>query len=149
MATAGTRGPIPKRSDQRRRTNDTGDVTKAAAGKQARRPPVNGHWHPIAKRWYLALADSGQVVFFEPSDWAHAYFVAEAMSRLLTAKKFSAQLFAALDSSTTRLMVTEGDRRRLRVELEREKAGAEGSDPDHDAAVTSMHEWQAKVGAAG
>lgn len=144
---AATRGPVPKRSDERRRRNqDDGPVTKAAGAVVVRQPAADRGWHPIAKRWFESLGRSGQVVFFEPSDWAQAVFVAESMSRLLSANRFSAQLFAAVESATARLMTTEADRRRLRIELERE---AKGADPDEVAGVTSIAAWQAKLAEQG
>lgn len=133
----GTRGPVPKRSDQRRRMNKPEiPVSTAPAGK-VERNPADPEWHPIAHSWYESLAESGQSAFYQRSDWETARYVAEAMSRNLVASRFSAQLFAAVMSATTSLLATEGDRRRLRIELERETAVSEGSDEvvvDLDAA---------------
>jgi hypothetical protein len=56
-------------------------------------------------------------VYYEASDWATAYYVAEAMSKNLSQGKFSAVLFGAVMTATTSLLATEGDRRRLRLEL--------------------------------
>ena len=137
-------GPVPKRSDVRRRVNKPEiEIATASAGTDfVPAPAVDPDWHPIAKSWFEALGSSGQRCFFEPSDWAQAVLVAEAMSRMLKADRMSAQMFAAIDSASTRLMVTEGDRRRLRVELERRKV----IDEDEDAAVTSMAQWREKLG---
>lgn len=96
-------------------------------------------WHPIAEQWYLSLAHSGQAIFMEPSDWATAYAMAETLSRELKPKPMvttnaegeseiqfviqpvnGAVLNAFLKASTS-LMVMEGDRRKLRLELERKK----------------------------
>ena len=41
------------------------------------------HRHPAARRWFESLAESGQSAFYEPSDWATAYVLAETMSREL------------------------------------------------------------------
>jgi hypothetical protein len=46
-----------------------------------------------------------------------AYFVAEAMSKNLCQPKFSAVLFQAVISAAGNLLTTEGDRRRLKIEL--------------------------------
>jgi hypothetical protein len=137
-------GPIPKRSDVRRRVNkpEIPIVSAPTGGEPVEAPPADPQWHDIARRWYEALGRSGQSCFFEPSDWAHAALVAEAMSRMLTAERMSAQMFAAVDSSSVRLMVTEGDRRRLRVELERRRV----VDEDEEAAVASLDEWRSRLG---
>ncbi|WP_349628703.1 hypothetical protein [Streptomyces benahoarensis] len=111
-------GPVPKRSDQRRRRNESDGpaLVKAEAGKAPTVPRASGDWHPIAKRWFQALKDSGQYQFYEQSDWLSAVYVAEAMSRNLGQTKFSAQLFQSVMSAMTDLLTTEGARRRARVD---------------------------------
>lgn len=121
MATSRPRGPVPKRSDQRRRRNkaDGVETVKAPSGVGIRTPAPDPEWHPIAREWFRSLAESGQAQFYERSDWATARYVGEAMSRNLLAGRFSAQLFAAVMSGMTELLTTEGARRRVRIELQR------------------------------
>lgn len=136
-------GPVPKRTDQRRRTNKPEIPVASAPSTQAVvAPDADLGWHPIAARWYESLARSGQAAFYEPSDWAHACLVTEAMSRMLYSDRLSAQMFASVDAASVRLMVTEGDRRRLRVELERRKP----ADEDEEAGVANMQEWRTRLG---
>lgn len=98
-------------------------------------------WHPLAEDWYLSLAKSGQALFYEPSDWHTAYLVADQISRALEPRPTvigetadgepvirylvlpmpGATLNAVLKACSS-LMATEGDRRRLRIELDRKKA---------------------------
>lgn len=122
----GTRGPVPKRDDMRRRNNkhEVEMVTAPSATPDgAAAPPADEDWHPIARRWYDSLANSGQSFFFEPSDWAQAAYVAEAMSRNLNqGQRLSGQLFAAVISAASDLLTTEGSRRRLRIELSKAEA---------------------------
>lgn len=73
-------------------------------------------------------------MFFEPSDWAEAQVWAEVLSQQLCSDKLSAMMLAAWSAASSRLLVTEGDRRRMRIELEREHQ----EDPDEVAAVASM-----------
>jgi hypothetical protein len=134
------RGPVPKRSAQRRRTNQSEIPAKKAAGaRKVARPRVDPKWHPVAKRWFESLSKSGQSAFYEPSDWATAVVVADAMSRelhpqpmvvgsgkdahveLVSMPPKGASLAAWLKAMSS-LMVTEGDRRRVRLELERPAA---------------------------
>lgn len=115
----GERGPVPKRSTERRRRNVEGKVeTVAAPAAPVDAPPTPADLHPIASRWFVSLASSGQARFYEPSDWAAAELVACEMSRLLS-QRFSAQGFAAVWSAMTELLTTEGSRRRVRLEVER------------------------------
>ena len=160
----GTRGPVPKRSSQRRRTNKPEDGIEPTTAPGAVEVPVtkaNAKWHPIAKRWFEALAPSGQSAFYEPSDWATAELIAESMSRdlkpqvvgmsetvktdpesgvsytvaepVLAAIPLKGASLAAYLKAMSALLVTEGDRRRVRLELERPKGG----DVDGDVAGVS------------
>lgn len=140
-------GPPPKRKAQRRRRNEPagGEAATAAGAPAVVVPRPNSKWHPVAKLWFTSLATSGQAKFYEPSDWATATLVAEAISRDL-----KPQFVAVTDDGTvvkealpikgaslsaylkamTALMVCEGDRRRLRLELERPGPNpAEREDP--------------------
>lgn len=135
----GRGGPVPKRSDQRRRRNKPDvEVVKAPGAAAVRVPHPDPEWHPIARDWFASLAESGQAAFYEPSDWQTARYVAEAMSRNLAGEKFSAVLFASVMSAMSNLLTTEGDRRRLRLELER----AAAVDADEDAAVAKLDEYR-------
>jgi len=141
----GDRGPVPKRSDQRRRTNKPEDgleVTKAPAAESVPVPEGDPQWHPIARDWFDSLAKSGQAVFYEPSDWATARYVADAMSRNLSTGRFSAQLFAAVMAASTTLLVTEGDRRRVRLELARAPAGPDAAEL---TAATDLDAYRSRI----
>jgi hypothetical protein len=123
----GTRGPIPKRSEERRRVNkdDGPALIQAPAGSPEDAPDLpdpDPLWHPIAADWYLSLRESGQSAFYEPSDWAMARYAAHVMSQVLLSERGpNGQLVAALNSVMSSLLTTEGDRRRARMELERKK----------------------------
>lgn len=149
----GSGGPIPKRSDQRRRRNQPEvPIDSAPAAPRAEPPAADDEWHPMARAWFESLAASGQSVFYEPSDWATAVLVAESMSRdlseqvvgvtekgdILKAKiPLKGASLAAYLKAMTVLLVTEGDRRRARLELERQR-DAEQSDP----AVALLDEYR-------
>lgn len=151
----GKGGPPPKRSDQRRRKNApaAGEPQKADGADAVAIPPADEKWHPLARQWYESLAASGQSRFYEPSDWATAVVVAESMSRellpqglvyqgqvisyeLMTVKPGA--LGAWLKAMST-LMVTEGDRRRLALELQRPQPAGEAS----PGKVTDIRSWKA------
>lgn len=156
----GSRGPVPKRSDQRRRTNKSatvsGKVTKAPAADRVCAPTPDEEWHPVARRWFDSLSASGQSRFYEPSDWATAYLIAESISRDLNPQVVGvtergdavfesiplkgASLSAYLKAFGN-LLTTEGDRRRASVELQR----GELSDADEDASVTALDAYRAAV----
>lgn len=125
----GAHGPIPKRSEERRRRNkdDGPELIQATAGGPEDLPELpepDTLWHPIAADWYLSLRESGQAAFYEPSDWAVARYAAHVMSQVLLSDRGpNGQLVAALNSVMSSLLTTEGDRRRARMELERKPTG--------------------------
>ena len=132
-------GPVGKRDAERRRRNkpdrETTTVDVAAlASMPVEIPTPDPDWHPVALAWYESLPKSGQAVFYEPSDWATAYLIAESLSRDLEEQVVGitesgevvrdiipmkgASLSAYLKAMTV-LMVTEGDRRRAKAEIDR------------------------------
>jgi hypothetical protein len=132
----GAHGPIPKRSEERRRANKPEtpiDAVDVAGPVEI--PPANPKWHPTAKRIYESLRTSGQAKFYEPSDWSAAYLLAESLSRDLkpqvvafdkvTSKVIRACVplkgpsLAAYLKGFAALGVTEGDRRRMGIEIDR------------------------------
>ena len=149
-------GPVPKKDAERRRRNKTGkdesshipaevvNVDELLVG-EVEIPEPNEDWHPIALQVYEAQKRSGQVIWMEPSDWAMLYMVCESISRDLkpqvigineeTGKPIMATIplkgasISGYLKAFEALMMAEGGRRRLRVELERQKrldAAAEG-----------------------
>lgn len=148
-------GPPPKRAAQRRRQNKPAVPMETAPGAvNVEVPKPNAQWHPAAKRWFVSLGQSGQAIFYEPSDWAAAYVVAESMSRELKPQVVGhtedgkpimaamppkgASLTAWLRAMTV-LMATEGDRRRLRLELQR--GSSEEAEPD----VSELAEYRRRL----
>ena len=142
-------GPVPKKDAERRRRNkgpeSEGALSSIPAevvnidellGGEVDIPEPDEDWHPIALRVYEAQKRSGQVIWMEPSDWAMLYLMCESISRDLKpqvigiteegeVKKATIPLKGASISGYLKafemLMMAEGGRRRLRVELERQK----------------------------
>jgi hypothetical protein len=143
----GVTGPIPKRSEERRRRNkdDGPELVQAPSAPPAELPDLpepDPNWHEIATDWYLSLRESGQAAFYQPSDWAVARYAAELMSRGLSSDRPpNGQYVAALNSVMTSLLTTEGDRRRARIELERKKPAQQAP-----ASVTAIADYRAAIG---
>ena len=112
--------PIPKRSEVRRRNNKVPGLERAEGAPAVPVPNVDPSWHPMAKDWFRSLKRSGQSRFYEPSDWQYARFVAQMMSSCLESP--NAAIFRAVVDATAPLMATEGQRRRMRLELIRPEA---------------------------
>ncbi len=129
-------GPVPKRSDQRRRRNtQVRKVTVAPATVATVAPDCDPSWHPVAQRFFDSLKTSGQSAFYTDSDWAMAWVLAESMSRELQPQPVTlgrgedaqtvlvslppkAASLAAWIKAMSCLLVSEGDRRRVSLELQ-------------------------------
>jgi hypothetical protein len=117
-------------------------------------------WHPVARQWFESLAQSGQSAFYQPSDWATARVIAESISRELKPQPMvvgfgedahvewierppkGASMAAWLKGMTV-LLVTEGDRRRAQVELERPRPAAGDEEPTAD--VSELDEYRRRL----
>lgn len=136
----GTRGPIPKRSTQRRRRNadSVPDITPARA-TPIKAPPLGFPAHDLAADWYASLATSGQAQFFEPSDWQAARVLAYDLTRHLNSGRVSAQMVSALWSAMGDLLTTEAARRRVRLEIDR---GASDADDQAAGVVAVLDDYR-------
>lgn len=113
-------------------------------------PVPDENWEPLTRQFYDSFKASGQVIWMEPTDWMTAYMLMEVLDRWLKPQDvkvgqigsagqenqggnieyvFEPKIVAmpggtltAILKGLTALMATEGDRRRLRIELERRKA---------------------------
>lgn len=120
----GASGPVPKRSSQQlghKTKAEKAEVEHVEVFGEVKIPPADRKWHQLAKDWYNSLAESGQKKFFEPSDWAAAQVLASEMSRMLNGH-MSATMFAAVWQAMGDLLTTEGERRRVKVEIDRKPA---------------------------
>jgi len=134
-------------------------ITTAPAAASVVVPVADDAWHRVARTWYDSLALSGQSHWYEPSDWATAFLIAESISRDLSEQvvgftEKDGAIFAVIPlkgaslsaylKAMASLLVTEGDRRRSRVELERGAA----VDADEEASVTALADFQSKLASA-
>ena len=136
-------GPIPKRDAERRRRNKpavettTVDLDTLIAG-EIEVPVVDEEWHPIAQHIFTAAQASGQSIFYEPSDWAALLLLCEQVSRSLAPQPVvvgsgeearvemhtvpvNGAVMGQINKAMASLMLLEGDRRKLRIELERKR----------------------------
>ena len=113
-------GPIPKRSEERRRVNKVPDLERAPGAATVRVPPASKDWHPIARDWYRSLRASGQSRYYEPSDWATARALADQLSKMLYLDQPNGAMLTAWVNASRDLLTTEAQRRRVHLELTRE-----------------------------
>lgn len=142
---SGSRGPVPKRSEARTRRNKEpeGEVKLAkGTSKPSSWPAANETWDQLAVDWYHGLRDSGMAEYYEQSDIEMARIIAGELSHYLKSYegKRSAMMFAALMTAMSSLGVTEGDRRRMRIELEKPK------EAKVSASVVAIADYQKALG---
>ncbi len=138
----GTRGPVPKHSEDRKRRNtpavDVGvEKVVVESSVDISIPTPDANWHPIALRLWDSLALSGQSRFYEPSDWALAYSLMDDLTYYKFATKRSGQMLASIYAQMSSLLITEGDRRRVGIELARKS-----SEELESAGVMEMNKWR-------
>lgn len=116
-------GPIPKRSDQLSRERDAnrraggGEITKGTM-RPVKIPEADPDWHPAALMIWEAMALSGQADYYQQSDWAYAWSLCDDLSYYKERGNRSGQMLASLLSGLDRLLLTEAERRRARIELQ-------------------------------
>lgn len=128
MPGLGKPGPIGKRSEERVRRNKTGEDGLMTESVQmigdVEVPPLNlgVETHPLIQDLWDSLPSSGQTRFWEPSDWEYARITMYALNNMLHSSKISAMLLSTIDAMMSKLLLTEGDRRRVKVEVQRNEA---------------------------
>jgi hypothetical protein len=149
----GQRGPVPNRSEDLSRERDAnrGDRPEITKGTllPVTIPEPDPEWHDIAKMLWESLALSGQAAYYQQSDWAFAYSLCDDLSYYknplvdrngIEYHKRSGQMLQTIYSAMERLLVTEGDRRRVRIEL------SEPEPEEDEAAVLMLADYQAALG---
>lgn len=127
-------GPIPKHSDQLvRRNKQEVPITKIEAIGVVPIPDLDmPDAHQLVKDLYQAMRQSAQSKYFEPSDWQMARLTMHAVNDMLKGRgedrRISPMMLASVNSMLSSLLVTEGDRRRVRLEVERNQNEATVTD---------------------
>ena len=152
----GTRGPIGKRDEERIRRNIPTDPTVVIQMSGVVQIPDLGdishlgETHPIVVELYDSMKESASVKFFEKTDWQFARLTLYTLNQELIAaahngKPVGAMKLTAINQMLSALLLTEGDRRRARLEIERAPAEASGKVFD----VTDMLRQRLAAGGGG
>lgn len=135
-------GPIPNRSENlsRARNADRADRPDLKKGelRPVRIPHPDPDWHPIATMVYKGLRSSGMADFYQNSDWAIAWSLCEDLSVYKKSGKRSGQMLQVIYSTFSTLGISEGDRRRMRIELDEPEV-------ESTASVTAIDEYKAAL----
>jgi hypothetical protein len=122
-------GPLPKNPEDRIRRNKTGDDGLGDEVFQMEgevKPPRGVKFEqPVVQAIWDALLISVNRKFYEPTDWAYAVLTLTQWDNVIQEGKApGAMLLTALDNMSSKLLLTEGDRRRMKIFAKREKQEA-------------------------
>ena len=143
----GVKGPIPKRSTEGHRITqarklENGVEPVNVIAEKVVAPEPDPDWHPIASRLWESVKQSTFIRYYEPSDWIVLYSACDDLSNYKKQERRSPTMLAAVNTMLTSLLLTEGDRRRVQIEINRiDESEAES------AGVTALQAW-AKARAA-
>lgn len=108
-------------------------IVPAFENVEYERPEPDPGWREPVKRWYRSVELSAYSQLYQPSDWETVWIIAEYMNALKTS---SAHALAALMNSMSDLMITEGARRRAKVEIQ--KLGVDDYEEERQARVIDI-----------
>lgn len=113
-------GPVPKRSEDRIRY-DGNVIDKVHAFGVVKKPELGlgDNPHPIITDFWDAVGESAQTRYYEASDWQYLRVSLHFLNKLLRSNKPSAQMLTVVNQMLSDLLVSEGQRRRVRMEIER------------------------------
>ena len=114
----GTRGPIPKRSDESVARRSVTRLPSLGDGRGLR-PPMIEEPHPVVETMWRALHDSPQRVFMQESDWAAVLGAMHNLDGYYKSPRRNSQLYAESMKVLSSVGVCEGDRRRMGFEVDR------------------------------
>lgn len=139
--------PAPRKREfelARPRSRKGGDAA-APAIKGERRPVTipreKTDWHADAKRWFKSLKTSGQADFFQDSDWALAVFLCDEITYYRSGSRRSPEMLKTILSGMEKLMTSETDRLKARVEL------TEPKDDEKSAELIAIEDYRKELGA--
>jgi len=113
--------PMRKRSEERIRRNIEPPTEKVVAFGAVIQPDLDfENPHPTVVRLWDAVGDSAFTKYYEPSDWEMVRVMLHFLDHQLKAEKKNANMISAIQSMMNDLLFSEGSRRKVRLEVERE-----------------------------
>jgi hypothetical protein len=110
-----------KRSEERIRRNIEPPTEKVVAFGAVIQPDLDfENPHPTVVRLWDAVGDSAFTKYYEPSDWEMVRVMLHFLDHQLKAEKKNANMISAIQSMMNDLLFSEGSRRKVRLEVERE-----------------------------
>lgn len=108
------------RSRSGKKQNSRGNVGTAITKGTMRPltiPEPDSDWHHVARQLWDACLESGQSVYYQNSDVALLYSLCDDLSEVKKSKRPSSMMLQTIYSQLGNLLVSEGERRKARIEL--------------------------------
>lgn len=112
--------PMPKRSSQTTQPNRRKPTRIPVVGEVVIPELTIEDPHPRVRGLWEAQHRSAQSVYMEESDWQHFSLAMELLDRQLKGSRLNANLIQTIESMLGSHGMSEGHRRRLRIEVERQ-----------------------------
>lgn len=138
----GIKGPIPNRSDDLSRARDAhrgGKTITKGTARPASIPDPDPDWHPIALMMWEAAQESGQQDFYQSTDWVVLFSLLDDLSHYKRTNMRNGNIMATIYSVLGSLLFTEGDRRRVQVELDA------ADDSEEEAVVAQIDQYRNRL----
>jgi hypothetical protein len=117
----GQRGPVPNPESDLARPRSRKGADQQPVTYGLRRgvswPDADEDWHPIATMLWDAAKESGQTDFYQQTDIALLWSLCDDITHYKKSGKRSGQMLDVIYKNLGSLLITEGDRRRVRIEL--------------------------------
>lgn len=140
-------GPIPNREEDLARPRERKGSDQQSVTKGVMRPVTIPHadkdWHPIARKIWDSLKTSGMADFYQQTDWALAYSLMDDLSKMKKNGRPSSQWAQVIYQQLGTLGLSEGERRRMRIELHEPDDGA--TDVEDEAISSYENELMGSV----
>jgi hypothetical protein len=128
---------MPNRTDDltpagERKRKERGTTVSRGKSNPATIPDPNPEWCHAAEMMWNAMVESGGAVYFESSDYAVLYLACDQIDHLYgQGGRRSPEYLRVIMATLGSLLATEGDRRKLHIELEK-------TDEDSAAVLASV-----------
>jgi hypothetical protein len=119
----GSRGPLPKRSDERTRRHKTGEdgiEVKKGVAFEYEWTPANKDWPEPVKRFYNSFQESGMQAYYQQTDVEKLWLACDLFAAEYEKGPYkrSAMMLAEINKMWDGLGASEGERRRMKIELD-------------------------------
>jgi hypothetical protein len=113
----GTRGPVPKRDDQRAGHRAKSERARKLKTSDVLIPEPREEWHPAARDVFDAASLSPVSGTYDSASWAMLVLLCDLLDTHYTASRPSAEMFKHAMGLSARLLLTPADQLRARIEV--------------------------------